>query len=223
MPKLFQIKICGVTRPADADVVANSGADAIGLNFFAGSKRYVAPATAREITARLPASVTKVGVFVNAEIDSIQTIANDLSLDWIQLHGDETPEILAQIHGLPIIKAFRLTESGLNPALEFLQECRTLGCLPAAVLLDAYHPTEFGGTGLTMDWHRLSEQTALMGGMQWVLAGGLTPSNVATAIDQAQPSAVDTASGVETCVGRKDAALASSFVERARLAFQQSG
>ncbi|MDG2384088.1 MAG: phosphoribosylanthranilate isomerase [Pirellulaceae bacterium] len=220
MPELFHIKICGITSPADAKVVVDSGADAVGINFFEGSKRFVEPAIAKQITANIPSSVAKVGVFVNGEVDWIETVAQAVGLDWIQLHGDESPELVSRLQKRPLLKAFRLTQAGLQPVAQFLADCEQLGRPVDALLLDAFHPTEFGGTGRTIDWQTLAAETALMGGYQWALAGGLTPVNVANAIAQARPHAVDTASGVESSPGKKDSALTRSFVEQARGALE---
>ena len=201
MPELFHIKICGITSSPDAKVVVDSGADAVGINFFPESKRFVEPATAKRISATIPNSVAKVGLFVNADTDWIETVSQEIGLDWIQLHGDESPEFICQLRNRPLLKAFRLGQAGLRPVAQFLAECEQLGRPLDALLLDAYHPTEFGGTGRKIDWQKLAKETTLLGGYQWALAGGLTPTNVADAIKQARPHAVDTASGVESAPG----------------------
>lgn len=217
----FRIKICGVTSAADAALVAAAGADALGLNFFPGSPRYVTPDTATRIVAALPAAVRTVGVFVNAAVDAIVQAAATVRLDLIQLHGDEPPEVLVQLGPRPLIRAFRCGPGGAGPIRDYLDHCRQLGRLPDVVLIDAYRPGSYGGTGLTADWPAVCELAATGGDLPIVLAGGLTPDNVAQAIAAARPAAVDVASGVEAAPGRKDPHLVRAFVQQAREAFGQ--
>ncbi|MGC3969919.1 MAG: phosphoribosylanthranilate isomerase [Pirellulales bacterium] len=148
----FQIKICGVRTTADAVAAADAGADAVGLNFFARSSRYVDPAVASEISRALAQRVTKVGVFVNATADEISEIADRVGLDVIQLHGDEPPAVLRALAPRPVMKAFRVGPEGLAPIRRWLEEAMHLGLMPQRVLLDAYQPGEYGGTGRTADW-----------------------------------------------------------------------
>lgn len=216
---LFRIKICGITRLADARLAALAGADAIGLNFFPESQRYVEPSEARSLLVGLPPRVAKVGVFVNADVGDIQSIADDLQLEWIQLHGDEPPEMLAELCDRRIIRAFRLGDEGLEPVLAYLKACQAAR-MPDAVLLDAYHEDEYGGTGTSWDWRPLDEIRSC-GVQGWVLAGGLTPFNVEDAVLAARPDAVDVASGVESKPGCKDALLIRAFVSAAAKAFSQ--
>jgi phosphoribosylanthranilate isomerase len=216
---MFRVKICGITRPDDAVAAAEAGADAVGLNFFAGSPRCVDAARAREIVAAVPPGVTKVGVFVNAALDAILAARDSLQLALIQLHGDEPPEFLAELcrasGGAPVMRAFRLGPGGLAEIDAYLRTCRRLGCPPALVLLDAHRAGIFGGTGETCDWSLAAEYHQLEDAPPLVLAGGLTPDNVATAILQVRPFAVDTASGVETGVGKKDAEKMRRFAAEA--------
>jgi phosphoribosylanthranilate isomerase len=220
---MFRVKICGVTEVADGMAVAACAADAIGLNFFRGSSRYVDPARAAEIVAALPAGVRKVGVFVNSAADEIRQTVTALSLDLVQLHGDEPPDFLKSLEGLAIVRAFRLGPLGLAVVGHYLAECRRLGVTPAMVLLDVYAPGVYGGTGQTLDWTQIRAYHEFESPPPLVLAGGLTAENVANAITAAAPAAVDTASGVEVCPGRKDAAKVAAFVAAAQGVFGKNG
>ncbi len=220
---MFQIKICGVTTLVDALAAARSGADAVGLNFFLGSKRFVAPERAREIAAALPPGVAKVGVFVNAGEADIRCAYDSLGLDAIQLHGDEPPEFLAKLADLPLVRAFRLDAGGFAAVDSYLSACAGLGALPRMILLDAHVPGRYGGTGATLDWAALGGAPPSIGRPPIVLAGGLTPANVAAAIRLARPRAVDTAGGVEYAPGKKDHAMLAAFVIAARAALEAIG
>lgn len=213
---MFRIKICGVTRADDALWAVGAGADALGLNFYARSPRYVWPDDARRVVSVLPAGVVKVGLFVNAPPEEVCRTFDLLGLDLVQLHGDEPPEFLKRLGARPVMRAFRLGPEGLRPVAAYLDECRALDCLPRLVLLDAYRPGEYGGTGQTCDWATTAQYRVLPGGPPLVLAGGLTPANVAEAIRAVQPAAVDTATGVESSPGRKDPTLVAAFIRAAR-------
>jgi phosphoribosylanthranilate isomerase len=219
--KLFQIKICGITTVDDAVVAVEAGADAIGLNFWPQSKRRVGADTAREISAKLR-DVVRVGVFVNATADDITRTADAVDLDWIQLHGDEPAELLAQLPGqLKVMRAFRCGEDGLKSASLFLSKCRNLERVPDAVLADADAGAEYGGTGRIANWSQIVSERDQLGGVPMILAGGLTPQNVAEAIAATRPDGVDVASGVESRPGVKDAKLVREFIDAARLGFSQ--
>ncbi len=215
----FRIKICGVTTVADALEAVQAGADAIGVNFFSGSPRFVEPSRAREIAAVLPEGVKCVGVFVDPEMPQLEA-AVALGLHAVQLHGDEQPALLAHFRALPVIKAFRLGSDGLAPVRAFLEQSRLLGCSPEMVLVDAHRPGAYGGTGTMADW-TLAASYAEVAGPPLVLAGGLTAENVAEAIRAVRPAAVDTASGVESSPGAKDAQKMKDFVQAATRAFSQ--
>jgi len=220
---VFRIKICGITRPEDGRLAAEAGADAIGLNFYARSKRYVSPKAAREIAAELPAEVARVGVFVNATAAEILDIADTVPLDWVQLHGDEPPGFLPQLAGRRIIRALRCGSEGLTPLAEYLEYCESLEAPPAAVLVDALTTDgEYGGTGQQAPWDLLAGSRTWLLGKPLILAGGLVPENVAQAIAHVWPLAVDTASGVESSPGVKDAVRMRKFVAAARRAFEQA-
>lgn len=222
---MFRVKICGLTNVEDAQEAVAAGADAIGLNFYPSSKRYVAPDVARQIAAALPPGVVRVGVFVNTSIEGIRDIieAEGVQLDAIQLHGDEPPEFvrdLAAAMPTPVIRAFRLSPDGAETLISYVEQCSRWGCTPGMVLVDAYDPARYGGTGQTADW-------AAVGSLPreslppLVLAGGLTPENVARAIAVAQPAAVDVAGGVESSPGRKNARWVRAFVNAARTALEE--
>jgi phosphoribosylanthranilate isomerase len=199
-----RIKICGITRLDDALLAAELGADALGFNFWPGSKRFIEPEAAQEIVARLPPFVTPVGVFVNQEPHHVLYASALARTAAVQLHGDEEPRDCAG-HVLPVIKAFRL--SGPDD----LAAVARYGTV-AAVLLDA--PSEgFGGSGRTFDWE-LARSAA--GQKPLVLAGGLTADNVAEAIRRVRPWAVDVASGVESSPGVKDPDELARFIRAAQ-------
>lgn len=212
---MFRVKICGITNPDDARAVADAGADAMGLNFYPGSSRYITIETGRTIVDALPPHVVKVGLFVNADVDTIVQTAADVALDLVQLPGDEPPELLAELSrrcSAPTIRAFRLGAEKLAPVSAYLDRCRALGALPRMTLLDAHCEGQYGGTGTVADWPVAAQYAAMRDVPPLVLAGGLTPENVARAITAVHPAAVDTAGGVESSPGRKDPQLVRSFV-----------
>jgi phosphoribosylanthranilate isomerase len=217
---MFRIKICGITNSADAQAAASAGADAIGLNFYNKSKRFIEHETARQISAALPTGVMKVGIFVNHPVGEIQEAIERVGFDCIQLHGDEPPAILGKLPtGLKVIRAVRYGRDGLQRIKSYLDECRELGRAPDAILLDSDASGEFGGTGRAADWHRIAAERDMLRMMPVILAGGLTPDNVAEGIRVVRPSAVDVASGVESAAGMKDHARMRAFVAAARAAF----
>ena len=211
---MTRIKICGVTLPDDAARIASAGADFIGLNFWPRSKRYLAPERAPMIASvvRSTGNAKLVGVFVDAEIDEIQAITGTFDLDIIQLHGDETPDQvnrIAQTFYRPVWKALPIRSS---------RDLEALDVWPAeALLLDAPTPGR-GGSGATFDWRLAREARERYPRINFVLAGGLDPTNVTTAVQTVEPWAVDVASGVEAGPGIKDAAKLEAFIAAARLA-----
>jgi len=216
---MFQVKICGVKTAADAIAAAEAGADAVGLNFYMRSTRYVEPAGAAEICRVLGNRVCKVGVFVNSTAADVAEIARNVGLDLVQLHGDEPPAILRGLEAWPVMKAFRIGPEGLAPVRSWFDEAMHLGLMPQRVLLDAYQPGEYGGTGRTADWSAAAAYARNPGLPPLVLAGGLTAENVAAAIEQVRPAAVDTAGGVESSPGVKDHGRMREFITTARAAF----
>lgn len=215
---LFRVKICGLKTPLDAAAAVSAGADAIGLNFYAPSSRYVDEKQAATLVAALPPGVCKVGLFVNSSLEQILTLQSRLGLDLIQLHGDETPEFVGQLGETPVLKAFRLAPGEVDKVVEFVSACQAAAAPLAGVLIDAYDASQFGGTGQKADWHGAAELRAKLGDLPLILAGGLTPNNVAEAIAAVKPYGVDTASGVEVTRGQKDGSLSAAFVRAARAA-----
>lgn len=197
-----------------------AGAGAVGLNFYKESPRYIAPEVGEKVVAVLRPAVKRVGLFVNSSANDINQASSDYALDYIQLHGDEPPEILADLPSIPIIRAFRFGETGATDIERFLEACAG-GRRPDVILIDASKPGEYGGTGEVADWDAVSAARPILGGIPLVLAGGLTPFNVAAAIAKVRPDAVDTASGVESRPPSKDPMLVRAFVTTAKKAFQQ--
>jgi phosphoribosylanthranilate isomerase len=200
-----RVKICGITRLEDALEAVRLGADALGFNFWQGSKRYISPAAASALIARLPPFVTPVGIFVNQSEEEIVAAARDSGVRVLQLHGEESPDLCARLP-LPVVKAIPV------------QAVKSLAALAsyevAAFLLDT--PSRgFGGSGQAFDWS-LAQGVSEIAPI--VLAGGLTPENVAEAIAAVNPYAVDVASGVERSPGVKDHEKMARFVRAARSA-----
>ncbi len=218
---MFRVKICGVANLEDAWCCAEAGADAIGLNFYPPSPRCVGVDVARRIALEMPATMTKVGVFVNASRDEMLRTYDRAGLDAIQLHGDETPQMMAELAGRQLVKAFRCGSDDVRPLAEFLRRCEDLGCRPCGVLIDAYQPSVFGGTGQIANWPLVRNLCELLLDIPIVLAGGLRPENVAAAIEATHPAAVDTASGVESEPGRKDPQRVRAFIGNAWDAFRR--
>ncbi len=201
-----RVKICGVTTPEDAELCAAAGADAIGLNFWSGSKRHVSVERAAAIAAAIPAGVWKVGVFVDAPRDAIARAVAAAGLDCVQLHGDESPDDCTGYSGVAVIKALRVGAD---------REATRAAVERYAVdwwLVDADAGKAFGGTGAGFDWTRA---VGVAPGRLF-LAGGLTPENVAEAVRVVSPAFVDVASGVESEPGRKDASRVREFIDHAK-------
>jgi phosphoribosylanthranilate isomerase len=202
-----RVKICGITNLADALAAVEAGADALGLNFFEGSPRHVSMNKAAEISKKLPPFVMRAGVFVNADEDLVTRAIAECNLSLLQFHGDETPEFCTQF-GLMSMKAFRIRDA---ESLKELPNYQT-----DAYLLDAYLPEARGGTGEKFNWDLAIE--ALKFGKPVFLAGGLTPENVATAVQKVRPFGVDVSSGVESSPGKKDRAKILAFIAAVRKA-----
>jgi phosphoribosylanthranilate isomerase len=210
------VKICGITTVEDALTAASAGADFIGLNFYAASPRAVACEQARKIARALPAGVEAVGLFVNAEQLEIQNHCRRAGIRTVQLHGDEPPELVAELEEFAVIRAFRCGNDGLGPLAEYLQRCGRSGRIPDYVLIDARRAGRYGGTGQSPPWDVVARDYRRGMWPPLLLAGGLTPANVAEAIARVRPWGVDTASGVESAPGRKDAEMVRAFVRAAR-------
>lgn len=216
---MFHTKICGITSIKDAQAVAAAGAGAIGLNFYAKSPRSIDAGLAHEIVAALPPELLRVGVFVNLSVDEITDLVERVPLDVIQLHGDEPPELLADLpEAKRILRAHRMTTDGLAVLQHYIEVSLGRGRQPDGVLIDAAAPGAYGGTGEQADWELLAQERHRVAGMPLILAGGLRASNVAAAIAAVRPDGVDTASGVETSPGVKSAEQVGEFVQVARAA-----
>ena len=193
---------------------AELGADWIGLNFHRPSPRYVAPEIAARIIAALPPNVTTAGVFVDRSPADVADLAEHLGLRAVQLHGNEPVEALAVLRGRLVIRAFRLrTADGWRIITDFLSHAEDLGHPPDGILVDAYVPGLPGGTGMAIDDGLLDARPPLP---RLILAGGLTPENVAERIARIRPWMVDVASGVESIPGRKDPAAVAAFIRAVR-------
>lgn len=215
---MFRIKICGITNFEDAHAACTARADTLGFNFFSKSRRFVEPQVAGQIARELSTTVNKAGVFVNHTPREIGEIVEAANLDAIQLHGNEPPEVIAELPEVFTVRAWPATSAKLKELVAYLQQCERTGRVPDALLFDALSPTEFGGTGRTANWDELADHRGLFTQYQIVLAGGLTPDNVAQAIAIVRPDGVDTASGVEVAPGRKSAELMNRFVMEAQTA-----
>ena len=201
----MRIKICGITSVNDAIVAVNTGADAIGVVFYESSPRYVSAAVAKQIALAVGPFVTVTGLFVNASQESIDQVLSEVPLQLLQFHGNESPEFCEQF-SRPYLKAIRMREG-----LDITQEIDRFASA-AGILLDAYRPGIPGGTGEAFDWQRVPRSAS----KPIVLAGGLTPDNVATAIAQTTCYGVDVSSGVEVSPGIKDHRKMKVFIDSAK-------
>lgn len=201
MPSRVRTKICGITRLEDAQAAIAAGVDALGFNFYPPSPRYIAPATAAAMIRALPPFVTCVGLVVNPGVDEVAGLLEAVPLDLLQFHGEESDAFCEQF-AFPWIKAL-----AMKPGEDVMATIRQYPHA-RAILLDAWHPDLKGGTGQTFDWSRIPAAI----GKPLILAGGLTPSNVAAAVAATRPYAVDVSGGVEEAKGIKDANLIEAFV-----------
>ncbi len=202
----MKVKVCGITSYDDAAAALDQGVDALGFNFYAPSPRYIRPGEAQGIIRRLPALALTVGVFVNMkEPRELESVAREAGVQVLQLHGDESPEYCRHLTSWTLIKALRFGREPLeaDPSAYAVQ----------AFLLDTRDDALFGGTGKTFDWSR-SAEIGRFGPI--ILAGGLTPGNVANAIREAHPYGVDVCSGVESRPGRKDPDKLRKFMNEVR-------
>jgi phosphoribosylanthranilate isomerase len=200
-----RVKICGITRIEDAIAAAQAGADAIGFVFDPKSPRHVHPDQALKITRALPPFITTVGLFVNPAPDTVEGVLGHVPLDLIQFHGNEKPEQCRRYHR-SYIKAIHM-----KPDVDLREMARLYGDA-AGLLLDTYVADVAGGSGQAFDWNRIPPDL----GKPVILAGGLTPENVAGAVRKVRPFAVDVSSGVEQSKGIKDANKISAFIEAVR-------
>jgi phosphoribosylanthranilate isomerase len=268
LKRMFRVKICGVTSVEDAVCAVEAGADAIGLNFYEKSPRFVGHARSRDIGVSVQNQARCVGVFVNESVQ-IAGLCDWAHLDAVQLHGNETahdvlriiesfdakpyvadflnflhkwnPKLEESIEHkklrfeeelrtawesrvtLLIIRARRMGRGGLESVREDYEDCVTVGAPIGAMLIDSASPGSYGGTGKSFDWADLVGYQSWLGETPLILAGGLTPDNVAEAIRIVRPAAVDVASGVESAPGKKDPAKVRDFVANALGAFEALG
>jgi phosphoribosylanthranilate isomerase len=203
---MTMVKVCGMTNVADARVAAEAGADAVGF-IFAESPRRVGVEEARRISIALPENVLKVGVFVNAPPEEVLRTASEAGLDMAQLHGDETPEVVAAVRagGLPVMKALRVRNADDLAGVE--------GFEADLFLLDAYSEEARGGTGERFDW---ALAKSLKGRGNIVVSGGLAPENVRAAVDFFEPYGVDASSSLEDAPGKKNEESVRRFIVAAK-------
>jgi len=201
---MTRVKFCGFTQEDDVAQAVTLGVDALGFVFYEPSSRYVTPEHAANLTRSVPAFVTRVGLFVNEQAESIKRIFETARLNLIQYHGDETPEFCDTL-GLPYIKAFRV-QQGMDLRAEMDRYPNASG-----FLLDAYVKGQPGGTGERFDWGLIPQSDAPI-----ILAGGLTPDNAKDAIEQVAPWALDVSGGIETKPGRKDPDKMARFMNACR-------
>ncbi len=206
---LTKVKICGITNKEDALAAVDFGADALGFIFVPGTPRYVEPQTAKQIISELPPFITTVGVFAYTALETVSEIIQSCGLSAAQLHGSETPDYckaIAERCRVSIIKAFRVKDRhSLSPIPKYKV---------SAYLLDTYVKGKKGGTGETFNWD-LAKEAKEYGRI--ILAGGLTPENVAQAVQHVRPYAVDVGSGVEASPGRKDHAKVRAFIKNVKM------
>ena len=197
-----RVKICGITRAEHARAAAGAGVDAVGLNFYEPSPRFVTRTQARAVCEALPPMVSVVGVFVNPAPREVEDVVGALPVDLLQFHGEEPPEVCAG-SGKPYVKAVRVrTRDDIVEAAARYPDAR-------ALLLDTHHDALWGGTGISFDWNVVPDDA----GHPIVLSGGLTPENVAGAIRLVRPFAVDVSGGVESAPGEKDPERMERFVK----------
>jgi len=189
---IVKVKICGITNHGDAVAAMDYGADILGFNFYPKSPRYIEPERAARIIKKLPAFIDVAGVFVNASFTAVRSIMDTCSLNWVQFHGDETPDFCQEFLSFNVktMKALRVAgKSDIEKANDYFTD---------AILLDAYHPERYGGTGLTFDWNIVGHI-----GKRVFLAGGINPDNAEAAV-KLGVYGIDVCSGVEAAPGKKD-------------------
>ncbi len=202
------VKICGMTNVADAVAAANAGADAVGFVFVPSSPRAATREEVAKILPALPPSVVPIGVVANEDPDFLRGLLRVCPLHGLQFHGEESPEQVLAFKGKVrfLIKAIRVKNAGSLEIIPFYQGVD-------AILLDTDHPDRTGGTGVSFDWQLALRAKSF--GIPVIVAGGLTPANVAAVIEQVQPFGVDVSSGVEFSPGRKDPVLVREFIHKA--------
>lgn len=212
-----KVKICGITNLEDAQAAITFGADALGFNLWPGSKRYIQLQKEREWIQKLPASVLKIAVLVNPSFEEAQSVQDLPFIDLVQFHGDEDVEFCSKFANRQkgFIKAIALRDASSCGGVDRYQT--------KYLLLDAYAPGVFGGTGKTIDWRLAASFVKNNPGLKVFLSGGLTPGNVEEAISMVNPYGVDIASGVERSPGRKDHQLLKAFISAVKAARGNGG
>jgi phosphoribosylanthranilate isomerase len=204
---MIRVKICGITNAADGVAAIEAGANLLGFNFYPKSPRHITEAEAAKIRRQLPKKIKAVGIFVNALPVDVAALCKSMKLDAAQLHGDETPETVAELaRSVPVFKAFRVEPDFHLGTLDEYPEA-------FAFLFDAANTGQYGGTGRTTDWD-VARRAAI--GRRIILAGGLNVENVAAAVRIVRPYGIDVASGVESRPGRKDHGLLREFIREVR-------
>jgi phosphoribosylanthranilate isomerase len=201
---IVKVKICGITNYKDAAAAVDMGADLLGFNFYPKSPRYIAPKKAAKIINKLPAFIDIAGVFVNTSLEDIQQTIYSCQLNWVQLHGDETPEFCHSLDSINVktMKALRVKErKDIDKTDNFFTD---------AILLDAFHPEKYGGTGLTFDWNIVGHI-----GKRVFLAGGINPDNAVVATELGVYG-IDVCSGIEAEPGKKDKRLMKKLFKNIR-------
>jgi len=189
---IAKVKICGLTNYDDAAAAMEMGADLLSFNFYPKSPRYIQPEKAAQIITKLPAFIDIAGVFVNSSLEEIRNTIDQCQLNWVQLHGDESPQFCSALlwHNVRTMKAIRVKDKGdIDRAQSYLTD---------AILLDAFNPQKYGGTGLTFDWNIIGHVTRRV-----FLAGGINPDNAAKAV-KLGVYGIDVCSGIEAQPGKKD-------------------
>jgi phosphoribosylanthranilate isomerase len=221
------IKICGLNDPALAREIATLGPDAIGLNFYERSVRFVTPTAARQIAEELPPAIAAIGVFVDATADHMRQAATGFALGGIQLHSAGESDALGEIDDKlgasarrpKRIRAFQIGAQGLAPVAAYFKRHQGRSSPADAYLVDAHVEGLHGGTGKIVSWDLLRNEYQRQEWPPLILAGGLRPENVGEAIEAVRPWGVDVASGVESSPGVKDVTLVARFIDEARRAF----
>ena len=210
-----RIKICGLTREEDLAAAVEAGADAVGLVFYGGSKRFVEPARAARLRRAVPCFVSVAALFVNAAPDEVRRVLDEVGPDLLQFHGDESPEACER-YGRRYLRAFRVGAPGLDSAGGLLAACRAYGAA-AGWLFDSYSQG-YGGSGRSFDHALLRDLAGDPGARPLVLSGGLDEQGVGQAVRALRPWAVDVSSGVETAPGVKSAEKIRGFIQAVRRA-----
>lgn len=201
----MKVKICGITNFRDAQCSLSAGADFLGFVFYDKSPRAVGCSKARGIIRQLPGSIKTVGVFVNESAENVRRIAKECRLDFLQFHGDESPDYCRQFKGFKVIKAFRIGKSFPAKKIGKYKSC--------LLLFDTFQKQAYGGTGKTFDWQLLKRVRA----RKFFVSGGLNPENIGKVLKKIRPYGVDVSSGVERRPGKKDVKLVRQFIKAVKL------